>query len=239
MLITAYPLAWPPTSQRTPSSKRASATYRAGFAKARDDLLDELRLFGADNVVISSDIPLRKDGLPYASFKEPSDPGIGVYFRIKGQSYVICCDAWDRAKDNLRAIGEYISALRVIRNCRVSSIAPIVFKHKIEDYVLQRPDVRSEPKRKRSTGSSKSDKSKSRSQKKTQSSQQPQAPKQSTTLTWREVLGVACDVDFATVRAAYYACAKIYHPDSGTLPDSERMKAVNIAFEQAKLEYVR
>jgi hypothetical protein len=230
MLITAYPLTWPPTSQqRTPSNKRASASYRAGFAKARDNLLDELRLFGADNVVISSDIPLRKDGLPYASFKEPADPGIGVYFRIKGQSYALCCDVWDRAKDNLRAIGEYISALRVIRNCRVSPLQPILIKHKIEDYILQRPDVRSESKKKRPTGSSKSDKSKQ----KTQSSQQ------STPLNWREILGVARDADFAKVRAAYYACAKIYHPDSGTLPDSEHMKAVNIAFEQAKLEYVR
>ncbi|MEH2086863.1 hypothetical protein [Nostoc sp.] len=83
MLITASPLTRPPTKGRTHSSKRDSATYRAGFAKARDDLLNELRLFGADNVVISSDIPLRKDGLPYASFKKPLDLGISVYFRIK------------------------------------------------------------------------------------------------------------------------------------------------------------
>ena len=234
MLVTAYPLTWPLTSQRTPSNKRISATYRVGFAKARDDLLDELRLFGADKIVISSEIPLRNDGLPYASFKEPLDPGISVYFRIKEQSYALCCDAWDKAKDNLRAIGEYISALRVIRNCRVSSIAPILTKHKIEDYVLKRPDVRSESKKKRPTDSSKSDRqSKSRSQQKTQSSSQ----QQSTPLAWREVLGVAKEADFATVRAAYRAAARVYHPDSGILPDLEKMKAVNTAFEKAKLEY--
>ncbi|MEH1902486.1 MAG: J domain-containing protein [Nostoc sp.] len=242
MLITAYPLTWLLTSQqRTPKLKRASATYSVGFAKARDDLLDELRLSSADDVVISSNIPLRKDGLPYASFNEPLDPGIAVYFRGNGQSYVICCDAWDKAKDNLRAIGQYISALRMMLSCRVSSIAPILAKHKIQDYVLKCPDVRSEPKKKRPTDSSKSNKrSKSRSQQKTQSSsQQSQAQQQSASNTWREVLGVPYGADFATVRSAYYACAKIYHPDSGTRPDSERMKATNIAFEKAKLEYIK
>ncbi|MEH2152088.1 J domain-containing protein [Nostoc sp.] len=233
MLITGYPLAWPPTSQRTPSSKRASASYRAGFAKARNDLLDELRLFGTDNVVISSDIPQRMDGLPYASFKEPSDPGISVYFRIKGQSYALCCDAWDRAKDNLRAIGEYISALRVIRNCRVSPLQPILAKHKIEDYVLQRPDVCSEPNKKQTSSS----RSKSRSQQKTQSSQRSQAPQQSTSLSWQEVLGVASSANFATVKTAYRAAVRVYHPDGGIYPDLEKMKAINLAFEQAKLEH--
>ncbi|MEH1778910.1 MAG: hypothetical protein V7K67_32240 [Nostoc sp.] len=50
-----------------------------------------------------------KYGLPYASFKEPDDPGISIFFRIKGQSYAICSDVWDRVKDNLRAITEAIA----------------------------------------------------------------------------------------------------------------------------------
>ncbi len=88
MLITAYPLTWPPSKKRTLLSKRALASYRAGFVKARDEALNELRLLGADgDIIISSNIPLRKDGLPSASFKEPLDPGISVYFRVAKQSY--------------------------------------------------------------------------------------------------------------------------------------------------------
>ncbi|MBN3951900.1 MAG: J domain-containing protein [Nostoc sp. NMS7] len=244
MLITAYPLTWPPTSQRTPNNKRASASYRTGFAKARDDLLNELRLSGADSVIISSGIPLRKDGLPCASFREPLDPGIVVYFRGKGQSYALCCDAWDRVKDNLRAIGEYVSALRAILNCRVSPLQPILAKHKIEDYVLQRPDVQSESaKKQRASSSSNSNKKRSQKRQKQQrqktweEAKKTNSTSSSTSSEWRQVLGVTRDADFATVRAAYRGAARVYHPDGGIYPNSEKMKAINLAFEQAKLEY--
>lgn len=230
MLITAFPLTWcPPSQERTPINKRASASYRAGFAKARDDLLDELRLFGADHVVISSNIPLRKDGLPYANFKEPTDPGISVYFRIKKQSYAISCDAWDKAKDNLGAIGKYVAALRMICNCRVSSVFPFIANHMIKDYVLKQPEQSKS--KKKSDSSSKNSKHESQQRTKTKTRTQTSNPD------WRQILGVTCDANFFEVKAAYYAAARLYHPDSGSCPNLEVMKTINLAFEQAKVEY--
>ncbi|QKQ75555.1 J domain-containing protein [Nostoc sp. TCL240-02] len=239
MLITAYPLAWPPSQKRTPGDKRTSASYRVGFAKARDDLLDELRLSSADDVVISSNIPLRKDGKPLASFKEPIDPGIAVYFRSKGQSYVVCCDAWDKVKNNLRAIGEYISALRAIVNCQVSSVLPVLAKHAIENYVLRESGQPKSKSKKPSSSNSKKRKSqdsKSQQQPHTETKSRPHA-KATASLGWREILGVPHESDFATVRSAYYGAARVHHPDGGIFPNEEKMKAINQAFEQAKLEY--
>lgn len=66
-------------------------------------------------VVISTNISLRRDGLPYAGQRDPYDRGVAVYWAGKGeQQRVIACDRWDRVKDNLRAIEKTIEAMRGI-----------------------------------------------------------------------------------------------------------------------------
>ena len=45
-----------------------------------------------------------------------------------------------------------------------------------------------------------------------------------------EILGVARTADWSTIRAAYRALARRYHPD-GSAPDSVRMAAINRAYE--------
>ncbi|QLE60040.1 hypothetical protein [Nostoc sp. TCL26-01] len=67
---------------------------------------------GAKNSVISSNVPLRRDGLLYANFREPDDPGVAVYFSIKDKNYSLCCVRWLKMKDNLRAVGLHIAAMR-------------------------------------------------------------------------------------------------------------------------------
>ncbi|WP_392530201.1 J domain-containing protein [Nostoc sp. C117] len=119
---TAYPLTWATIYPRTPQHKRQAARFEVGFSTARDDLLNELRLLGAKNSVISSNVPLRRDGLPYASFREPDDPGVAVYFQIKDKSYALCCDRWLKVKDNLRAIGLHIAAMRGMERWGVGSV---------------------------------------------------------------------------------------------------------------------
>lgn len=120
--ISAYPLAWATIYPRTPQHKRETARFEVGFSVARDDLLNELRLLGAKNLVISSNVPLRRDGLPYAHFREPDDPGVAVYFSIKGKNYSLCCDRWLLVKDNLRAIGLHITAMRGMERWGVGSV---------------------------------------------------------------------------------------------------------------------
>lgn len=65
-------------------------------------------------VIISTNIPLRKDGLPFTNAKEPADPGVAVYFQRKGKKLCFACDKYDRVWKNMRAIQKTIEAMRGI-----------------------------------------------------------------------------------------------------------------------------
>lgn len=121
-MIEPFPLTWIPNKPRTPLTQRKRAQFQVSFAKARDDLLIELKRLNATNIVISSNVPTRQDGLPYANFRNPDDPGVAVYFSSFKKDYALGCDCWDRVKDNLRAIGKHIEALRGIERWGVSSV---------------------------------------------------------------------------------------------------------------------
>lgn len=119
----AYPLAWPAGWHRTaPAARRPSAyhfgqssrRYQQGAAEepAKQELLSQLRRLGAQQVVISTDIPLRRDGLPYSGRPTPKDPGVAVYFTRRGEERCIPCDRWLRIADNMYAIARTIDALR-------------------------------------------------------------------------------------------------------------------------------
>lgn len=81
---------------------------------ARDHLVNELKLLGARYVVISSNVPIRRDGLLYANASTPDDPGVAVYFDYDGSSMVFACDKWNKVEHNVRAVGKTIEALRGI-----------------------------------------------------------------------------------------------------------------------------
>lgn len=65
-------------------------------------------------VVISTNVQLRLDGLPYSNQKEPTDTGAAVYFTLDGEKKVIACDKYNTVGDNLYAIGKTIEATRAI-----------------------------------------------------------------------------------------------------------------------------
>ena len=74
----AHPLAWPEGRPRTKRPQRSR--FDVGFANARDELFDEIRRLGGSVPVLSTNVELRRDGLPYASRPEPDDSGAAVYF---------------------------------------------------------------------------------------------------------------------------------------------------------------
>lgn len=67
---------------------------------------------GVVRVVISTNIPLRKDGLPVSNWGIPDDPGAAVYFDFKQKPIVFACDKWDLVEDNLWSIVQHIEAMR-------------------------------------------------------------------------------------------------------------------------------
>lgn len=75
-------------------------------------MLAEMGRLGATNVVISTNVPTRQDGLPYSNATEPRDHGVAVYFRLRRESRVLACDKWDRVADNLVALAKHVEAVR-------------------------------------------------------------------------------------------------------------------------------
>lgn len=126
-MTTAYPLSWPAGRPRTPAHQRKRSTfssngYELTVADARVRLQDELERLGATNVILSSNIELRLDGLPRSGRPAPQDVGVALYFQLNGRDTVFACDRWDRAPDNIAAIVKHIEALRGMDRWGVGSI---------------------------------------------------------------------------------------------------------------------
>jgi hypothetical protein len=125
---TAYPLSWPLSWKRnkTPQRSRFGTFYnKPSVAKGRDAVIHEVFVMGCPsyNVVISSNLPLKRDGLPYSNQKEPTDTGVAVFFRIDGKPTVLACDKWNTVGDNLWAIARHVEALRGQDRWGVGSLA--------------------------------------------------------------------------------------------------------------------
>lgn len=126
-MIDAYPLQWPagwPRSEFTEVSKFGRYT----FEYMRREVLRELDLLGADNVIISSNLKLRQDGFPYSGQRQPEDVGIAVYFKLDGEDQCIPCDKWHRIEDNLRAVVKTIEALRGIERWGAKEMVNAAFR---------------------------------------------------------------------------------------------------------------
>jgi hypothetical protein len=124
MTYAAHPICWPLGRPRTPN--RLEATFKNTFSAARDGLLSELRLMRADNVVLSTNVELRRDGLPYAG-RSPADPAAAVYFTWRGDQYVFACDCWQKVEHNLQAIRKTIEAVRGIERWGTGEMVSAAF----------------------------------------------------------------------------------------------------------------
>jgi hypothetical protein len=72
MTTQAYPLQWPNNWARTHPADITDSRFDTSFGAARDNLLAKIRRLGGVNIVISTNIQLRNDGLPCAKFAEPN-----------------------------------------------------------------------------------------------------------------------------------------------------------------------
>lgn len=134
----AYPLTWPHGTRRTPPGERVESrfvrreknvhgmrqNYNRTIADGVDKIRHELDLLGGINAVLSSDLSLRSDGLPYSD-QRSSDPGVAIYWsRVEWRGtpgkesrtvtvpYCMPCDRFTRIADNFYAVGMSIEALR-------------------------------------------------------------------------------------------------------------------------------
>jgi hypothetical protein len=126
-MITASPLTWPEGWPRT-RYQQFSRLAKYSFGRARDEVIAELERLGASNIIISSNLQVRLDGLPYAGQRQPDDTGIAVYFELEGNQQCIPCDKWTTVEQNLRAIAKTIEALRGIERWGAKEMVNAAFR---------------------------------------------------------------------------------------------------------------
>lgn len=131
MTASAYPLAWPDSWKRTPEGSRRPGHFGTrrssvpgGYPMMRDitlaeavtRTLDELTRMGVPrcDVIISTNVKLRRDGLPLSDQRAPADPGVAVYWRDGANSRCMAIDRYTKVEDNMAAIAATVEAMRAI-----------------------------------------------------------------------------------------------------------------------------
>lgn len=131
-IITASPLTWPtgwPRTKRPESSRFGKWNKPVSIHKASTEVLDQLRIMGIPqrDVIISTNLKLRNDGLPYSNQRQPEDVGVSVWFMQEGQQKVIPLDKYTKIADNLWAVAKTIEAMRGIERWGGGQILERVF----------------------------------------------------------------------------------------------------------------
>jgi len=136
-----FPLSWPSGWRRTPGASRLRAKFgQAGYRQGTDGsqqymgrqaltvsqslgrLQLELDRLGARDILVSTNVELRLDGLPRSGRNAPEDPGAAVYFKLKGKPRCLACDKWRSVADNLASIAAHVEALRAIDRYGVGTL---------------------------------------------------------------------------------------------------------------------
>ena len=136
--IQAFPLCWPEGWARTRPAFRKAGRFNKGerqysstpggssWLRKRDvsvsdgiaRILGELERMGIDrqDIVISTNVRTRLDGLPRSGEREPDDPGAAVYWQDPSGERRRCMaiDVYTRVADNLAAIAATLDAMRAI-----------------------------------------------------------------------------------------------------------------------------
>jgi hypothetical protein len=115
-----FPLTWPDGKARTKSPQR-SPFRRPGYpwvghsmSEAMDLIESNVRQMQGTNLIVSTNIKLRQDGLPYSGQAQPKDTGAAAYFTLKNKPISFSCDKYNRVECNLWSIGKTIEATRAI-----------------------------------------------------------------------------------------------------------------------------
>ena len=114
-MTQAYPLHWPEGWKRTKSrDRRKSAEGGGTWDNTRRRLYAEFEKLGASHVVVSSWLELRRDGQPRGDkARYPiEDPGVAVYFQLRGRPMVLARDAYQTVADNAWGVLMALTYLR-------------------------------------------------------------------------------------------------------------------------------
>lgn len=122
MTINAHPLSWPTGWKRTEPARQREAKFskydkRLTLTQGLERVLAELERMGIDkqDVIVSTNVRTRLDGMPRSGEPEPEDHGAAVYWREWNDARrVMAIDIYNKVADNLAAIAATLEAMRAI-----------------------------------------------------------------------------------------------------------------------------
>jgi hypothetical protein len=128
-MIEAYPLSWPLGYKRTQPEQRWNSKFKQTAENAQISLRNEIIRMGGKNLIVSSNVPQRKDGYIYADMATTKidDPGVAIYFKYDGKDIVMCCDNYPRVWENIYALAKAVEALRGLERWGVSEFLQRAF----------------------------------------------------------------------------------------------------------------
>jgi len=123
--VTAWPLYWPTGWPRSTAHGSAYNFRPTTLFHQVQAVLDELRRLGVseEDIVVSTNLRTRPDGIPYSKQPKADDPGVAVWFSLDGVERVLACDRWSKVEHNMRAIALHIGAIRGQERWGVGSAA--------------------------------------------------------------------------------------------------------------------
>lgn len=153
MRLTYRPLPaiWP-SGPRTPERERRRSPFKARWDRTLEDLERELRMLGADDVVVveagyrESDI--RVDGYPRANARL-LDPAVVISFESCHGPLRYGCDLFTDHQSNVRAVALALEALRLVDRYGVSrrgeqyqgwKALPVMSQDRAEEVIRQHAD---------------------------------------------------------------------------------------------------
>lgn len=113
---------WPTGYPRTARPSNNFRFYPSTLISEIRSLKEELGRMYARGIVISTNIPTKNDGNPYATYSKPPDVGVSVYFTVDNKAMALCCDKWNTVEANLRALVMSVDAMRGLDRWGVSEI---------------------------------------------------------------------------------------------------------------------
>lgn len=121
-----YPLQYPVGRPRTQYPERSK--FKPGsIHNEAQSIFKQLELMKATDIIISSNMQYRVDGLPYTR-QNVHDTGVAVYFKSEaGEEQCIPCDSWITLEENMRAIAKTIEAMRGIERWGGKSLMNAAF----------------------------------------------------------------------------------------------------------------
>lgn len=117
MSVEAYPLSWPEGWARHKGDRDNDRRFRGPlftWDRVYRGLVEELTRLGAKNIVVSTNQPVRLDGIPYAQQRSINDTGVAVYFTLKDKALVMAQDRFNTVIGNMRSVAMAVEGLRQV-----------------------------------------------------------------------------------------------------------------------------